>query len=71
MAFKKEDLVTQLLELLEEWNSIMNETDQLDVIYLNFCKAFDMVPHKRLLLKLKAHGITQTIANYIGLRNLY
>ncbi len=36
----------------------MNETDQLDVIYLDFLKALDTVPHKRLLLKLKAHGIS-------------
>ena len=29
----------------------------MDVVYLDFQKAFDKVPHQRLLLKLKAHGI--------------
>ena len=29
----------------------------MDVVYLDFQKAFDKMPHKRLLLKLKAHGI--------------
>ncbi len=62
---KGRSCVTQLLEVVEEWNNIMNETDQLDVIYLNFCKAFDIVPHKRLLLKLEAHGISQTIVNWV------
>ena len=28
----------------------------VDVVYLDFQKAFDKVPHQRLLLKLKAHG---------------
>ena len=28
----------------------------VDIIYLNFPKAFDKVSHRRLLLKLKAHA---------------
>ena len=29
----------------------------MDVIYLDFAKAFDKVPHARVLKKLEAHGI--------------
>ena len=29
----------------------------VDVVYIDFQKAFDKVPYQRLLLKLKAHGI--------------
>ena len=36
-----------------------------DIIYLDFQKAFDKVPHQRLLLKLKAHGIGDSITDCI------
>ena len=37
----------------------------VDIIYLDFKKAFDKVPHQRLLLKLKAHGIGNVMINWI------
>ena len=37
----------------------------VDVVYLDFHKAFDKVPHQRLLLKLKAHGIGNDVINWI------
>ena len=37
----------------------------VNIIYLYFQKAFDKVPHQRLLLKLKAHGIGDGITDWI------
>ena len=37
----------------------------MDVVYLDFQKAFDKVPHQRFLLKLKAHGIGNDVINWI------
>ena len=37
----------------------------MDVVYLDFQKAFDKVPHQRLLPKLKAHGIGNEVINWI------
>ena len=37
----------------------------MDVVYLDFQKAFDKVPHQRLFLKLKAHGIGNDVTNWI------
>ena len=37
----------------------------MDVVYLDFQKAFDKVPHQRLILKLKAHGIGNDVIKWI------
>ena len=37
----------------------------MDVVDLDFQKAFDKVPLQRLLLKLKAHGIGNDVINWI------
>ena len=43
----------------------MDEESPVDVIYLDFQKAFDKVPHQRLILKLKSHGMENSIINWI------
>ena len=48
---------TQLLEFLEDVTMAQDRGDDVDVIYLDFCKASDKVPHKRLLKKLWGSGI--------------
>jgi hypothetical protein len=55
--------------LLEYLNSITESIDQgipVDVIYLDFAKAFDKVPHKRLLQKFQSHGIKGHVAAWIN-----
>ena len=54
---KGKSCVTQLLEFLEDITQSIDNGDEVDVIYLDFCKAFDKVPHRRLLQKLYAYGI--------------
>ena len=36
------------------------------MVYLDFQKAFDTVPHKRLMVKLQAYGISGVILNWIN-----
>ena len=45
---------------------IIDEGGCVGAIYLDFCKAFDNVPHQRLLLKLQMHDIDIKIHNWIG-----
>ena len=47
------------------WKKWIDEGSPVDIIYLDFQKAFDKVPHQRLLLKLKAHGIGDGIIDWI------
>lgn len=48
----------QLLKVTEEWTRSLDEGDTTDVILLDFKKAFDSVPHRRLLEKVRSYGIT-------------
>ena len=50
---------------LEEITKWVDEGSPVDVIYLDFQKAFDKVPHQRLILKLKPHGMGNSIINWI------
>lgn len=57
-----------LTNLLEYLTSVCDSVDKgmpVDVIYLDFQKAFDKVPHKRLMLKVCAHGIQGRISCWI------
>ena len=46
---------------LEEITKWVDDGSPVDVIYLDFQKAFDKVPHQRLILKLKSHGMGNSI----------
>ena len=54
---KGRSCVTQLLEVLEDWTDKLDKKQEIDVIYFDFEKAFDRVPHKRLVIKLKGYGV--------------
>ena len=62
---KGRSCLTNMLCFLKEITKWIDEGSPLDIIYLNFQKAFDKVPHQRLLLKLKVHGIGDGIIDWI------
>jgi len=50
--------LTNLLETFEAWTRLLDEGYGLDVIHLDYHKAFDTVPHCKLITKLSSMGIT-------------
>src|SRR6188508_943641 len=61
---KGRSIALQLLGIVDEWTRVLDEHGQVDVIYTDFEKAFDKVPHKRLLSKLYSYGINESIINW-------
>ena len=57
--------MSNLLTCLEHWCQIIEEGCPIDVVYTDFAKPFDRVPHKRLLLKMKSLGITGKTLNWV------
>jgi len=55
-----------MLEFMEYVSTALDLGRPVDVVYLDFQKAFDMVPHLRLLNKIKAYGITGDVLRWIG-----
>ena len=62
---KRRSCLTNLLEFLEFVTNYIDQGYPIDVIYLDFQKAFDKVPHKRLMRKINALGITAEVFNWI------
>ena len=47
------------------WTRCIDDRTSVDVVYLDFQKAFDKVPHRRLLTKLEAYGVNGSVLRWI------
>jgi len=50
---------------MDDWTTQLDSGGQIDVIYTDFVKAFDTVPHHRLLFKLKTYNINTDLIAWI------
>ena len=50
---------------MEDLTKLLDEKNSIDVIYFDFKKAFDTVPHQRLLKKLEYYGISGNVLLWI------
>ena len=57
--------VLQLLKVIDKWTEILDRGGVIDVIYCDFQKAFDTVPHRRLLHLLEYYGIENPLLRWI------
>ena len=57
--------LTNLLDFFEEVTKDLDEDTVLDLVYLDFAKAFDKVPYCRLFSKIEAHGIGGSVLAWV------
>jgi hypothetical protein len=57
--------LTNLLEFFEVVTKNIDDGNSVDLLYLDFSKAFDKVPYIRLFKKIEAHGISGDILLWI------
>jgi len=62
---KGRSCLTNLLETFEAWTRILEGGHGIDVVFLDFRKAFNSVSHKKLIMKLQAYGIDEKMINWI------
>ena len=63
---KKKSTLTNLLEYLEVLTKAKDDHLSVDVNYLDCRKAFDTVPHRRLIAKLEALGVEGNVLSWIS-----
>ena len=57
--------VTNLLMCMEIWTKFLEKGLPIDIVYTDFAKAFDRVPHQRLLRKIRNNGIIGQTLHWI------
>ena len=62
---KGKSCLTNLLEFFEDVTMKMDKGEPVDVVYLDFQKAFDKVPQRRLVGKIRAHSIRGRVLKWI------
>ena len=65
-VWKGHSCQTQVLETVHQWACCPDRASSSHVVFTDFSKAFDTVPHKRLLLKLEHIGIRGKLPDWIG-----
>ncbi len=58
-------VATQLLEVVHDWAHTLERRSSSHVVFLDFSKAFDTVPHERLLMKLDNIGVRGELLSWL------
>ena len=61
---RNKSCLTNLLETLDLMTEAINSGSTVDAVFLDLAKAFDIVPHEALIIKLKAYGINGTLLQW-------
>ena len=65
-AYKKNHSTEQLLlHMVEKWRKAADENKVIGIVFIDFKKAFDSIPHKQLLFKLQRSGLSGNLLEWI------
>ena len=62
---KGRSCLTNLISFYDKMTHLVNEGKAVDVVYMDFSKAFDTISHSILLEKLTAHGLDGCTIHWI------
>ena len=62
---KGKSCLSNLLECIDKINDIIASGDGVDIFYMDFQKAFDTVPHYRLMIKLQNIGVSGKLLDVV------
>jgi len=62
---KYHSTTTNLLECYNEWSVCIQDKNQTAVTYIDFHKAFDVVAHTKLMLRLSHYGIRGSVLEWL------
>ena len=66
MAFlARKSTTTHLLECNLDWNTAIRSKNGVNVVYLEYIKAFDSVTHTKVTAKLRCYGVCDMILHWI------
>lgn len=63
---QRRSCTTQLVGVFHDVGKALDCGKETDMIYLDFSKAFDSVPHQKLLFKLQHHGISGSLLSWFS-----
>jgi len=61
----KKSTVTQLFECNLDWTIALHGRRPVDIVFLDYAKAFDSVVHKKLIYKLSCYGVCEMVLTWI------
>ena len=61
----RKSTTTQLLECCYDWNLGLKSHKEVDIVYLDFAKAFDTVVHSKLIAKLECYNVNAALITWI------
>ena len=63
---RQQSTTTNLLECTHESIFGLSNSNNIDVVYVDFKKAFDSIVFSKLLLKLEKYGVTGTLQKWLS-----